>query len=119
MKALAWKMNLTIILIVLLADLTTLKGANSNPIYSEPVKPIYHGDAMSEAGSKPISNGRPAWPYPACLSKRLTESCNREKPKRNVFSSFYFSPEDVKLRQLLSLIRTFYKFNGIYGYFSG
>ena len=32
MNAHAWKMNLTIILIVLLADLTTLKGANSNPI---------------------------------------------------------------------------------------
>ncbi|MDT8303270.1 MAG: hypothetical protein RQ760_17455 [Sedimentisphaerales bacterium] len=32
MNALAWIMNFTIVLIMLLADLTTLKGANSNPI---------------------------------------------------------------------------------------
>ncbi|MDT8301900.1 MAG: hypothetical protein RQ760_10485, partial [Sedimentisphaerales bacterium] len=32
MKALAPNMNLTTILIVILADLTTPKGANSNPI---------------------------------------------------------------------------------------
>ncbi|MDT8303323.1 MAG: hypothetical protein RQ760_17730, partial [Sedimentisphaerales bacterium] len=28
----AWKMNFTIVLIMPLADFTTLKGANSNPI---------------------------------------------------------------------------------------
>jgi hypothetical protein len=82
---------------------------NSNPILSSV--------AYGEGGSKPISNGRTAWLYPACASKRLTESCNGEKAKRNVFSSFYFLPEDVKLRQLLSAFRTFYRFNGIYGYF--
>jgi hypothetical protein len=37
MKALAWKMNLKIILIVLLADLTTLKGANFTNLKVVPI----------------------------------------------------------------------------------
>jgi len=67
--------------------LSALRVQKTNPIQTQ-LKPKQSQFKANKAKNKPNSNpilkGRPAWPYPACVSKRLTESCNGEKGKRNV-----------------------------------